>query len=41
MMHGLDWSSSSYEQVSRACECGNEPTDSMQCGKFIDKLRNY
>jgi hypothetical protein len=25
--------------VAGTCECGNEPSGSIQCEKFLDKLR--
>jgi len=25
--------------VADACECGNEPSGSMKCGEFLDKLQ--
>jgi hypothetical protein len=25
--------------VAGSCECGNEPSGSIKCGKFIDQLR--
>ena len=34
--YGLDRSSSGYGQVAVTCECGNEPSGSMKCGKFLD-----
>ena len=26
-------------QVADACECGNEPSDSVKCGEFLDELQ--
>jgi len=26
-------------QVADACECGNEPSGSVKCGEFLDKLQ--
>jgi hypothetical protein len=26
--------------VAGTCECGNEPSDSIQCGEFLGQLRN-
>jgi len=37
--HGLDGSGSGYGQVAGTCECGNEPSGSIKCGEFIDKLK--
>ena len=34
--HGMDGSGSGYEQVADTCECGNEPSSSIKCGKFLD-----
>ena len=25
--------------MADACECGNEPSDSVKCGEFLDKLQ--
>jgi hypothetical protein len=30
---GLNWLSI---QLAGTCECGNKPTDSIKCGKFLD-----
>jgi hypothetical protein len=32
--HGLDCSGSGYRQVANS-ECGDEPSDSIQCGEFL------
>ena len=37
---GLDRGGSGYGQVAGTCECGNEPSGSVKCGKFLDWLRN-
>jgi len=37
--HGLDWSGSGQGQVAGACECGNEPPDSIKSEEFLDQLR--
>jgi hypothetical protein len=34
--HGLDRSGSGYGQVAGCCECGNEPSVSIKCRKFLD-----
>jgi hypothetical protein len=34
--HGLDRSCSGYGQVAGCCECGNETSGFIKCGKFID-----
>jgi hypothetical protein len=34
--YGLDGVRSGYRQVAGNCECGNEPTGSIKCGKFVD-----
>jgi hypothetical protein len=26
--------------MAGACECGNEPSGSTECGEFLDQLRN-
>jgi hypothetical protein len=38
---GVDWIGSGYRQVAGCCEHGDEHSDSMQCGEFLDQLRNY
>ena len=35
-VYGLDWAGPGKGQVAGACECGNEPLDSMKCGEFLD-----
>ena len=32
----MDWTGSGHRQVADACECGNEPSGSVQCGEFLD-----
>jgi len=34
--HGLDWSGSGEGQVADCCECGNELSGPIKCGKFLD-----
>jgi hypothetical protein len=34
--HGLDRSGSEQGQVVGSCECGNEQSVSLKCGKFLD-----
>jgi hypothetical protein len=34
--HGLDSYGSGQGQVAGSCECGNEPSDSIKCGEFLD-----
>jgi hypothetical protein len=29
------------EKVTGFCECGNEPSGSIKCGEFLEKVRNY
>jgi len=36
MGHGLDSSGSGYRQVAGSCECGNEPSGSINCREFLD-----
>ena len=38
-VYGLDWAGPGYRQVVDACECGNEPSGSVKCGEFLDKLQ--
>jgi len=35
-VYGLDWAGPGYRQVADVRECGNEPSDSMKCGEFLD-----
>ena len=37
--HGLDWFSSLYRHMAKACECGNESSGSMKCVEGLDCLR--
>jgi len=32
--YGLDQAVSGYGQLARTCECGNEPSGSINCGEF-------
>ena len=34
--HGLDRAGSGWGKVAGSCECGNEPSGSIKCGKFLD-----
>jgi hypothetical protein len=34
--HGLDSSGSGKGQVAGTCNCSNEPSSSIKCGKFLD-----
>jgi len=34
--HGLDGCGSGYGHVTICCECGNEPSGSVKCRKFLD-----
>ena len=33
---GMDWIKLAQGQVAGTCECGNEPSGSIKCGKFLD-----
>jgi hypothetical protein len=34
---GMDWIGMAQDrQVAGTCECGNEPSGSVKCGKFLD-----
>jgi len=35
-VYGLDWAGPEWRQVADACECGNEPSGSVKCGKILD-----
>ena len=35
---GLDWAGPGQGQVADTCECGNEPSSSINCGEFLDWL---
>jgi hypothetical protein len=37
--NGLDQADSGWGQVADTCECGNEPSGSIKCGEFLDKLQ--
>ena len=34
--HGMDPSGSGLGHVAGSCECGNETSNSVKCGEFID-----
>jgi hypothetical protein len=34
---GMDWIE--LAQVAGTCKCGNEPSVSIKCGQFLDKLQ--
>ena len=38
-VYGLDWAGPEMRQVADACECGNDPSGSVKCGEFLDKLQ--
>jgi hypothetical protein len=33
--HGLDQAGSGYGQVASTCDCGVEPSGSINCGEFL------
>jgi len=33
---GMDWIKLAQGQVTGTCECGNEPSGSINCGEFLD-----
>jgi len=37
--YGLDQAGSGYGQVVGTCECGNEPSGSVQCREFPNYLK--
>jgi len=38
---GMDWSELAQDwTVAGTCECGNEPSGSIDCGELLDYLRN-
>ena len=38
--YGLDRAGLGYGEVAGICECGNEPSGSIQYGEFFDYLKN-
>ena len=34
--YGLNRAASGYGQMAGTCECGNEHSDSLKCGEFLD-----
>jgi len=38
---GLDSSGSRQGPVARCCEDGNEPSESIKCGEFLDQQSDY
>ena len=38
-LYGLDRAGQGQRQVADACECGNEPSGSVKCGEFLDRLQ--
>jgi len=38
---GLNLSGSGYGPVAGSCEHGNEPSGSINCGKFLEQLSDY
>jgi len=34
--YGLNGAGSVYGQVAGICECGNEPSGSINCGEFLE-----
>jgi hypothetical protein len=38
--YGLDRSGTGQEQVADSCECGNETSDSIKCGEFLECFRS-
>ena len=39
MKYGQDRAGSGWGQVADTCECGNEPSVSIKCGKFLDQMK--
>jgi len=35
-VYELSWVGPGYGLVADACECGNEPSDSLKCREFLD-----
>jgi hypothetical protein len=36
----MDWIELAHDrQVAGTCECGEEPSDSIKCGEFLDELQ--
>jgi len=38
-VYELDRAGSRQGQVTGTCKCGNEHSDSIKCGEFLDQLR--
>ena len=38
-VYGLDWVGPGQGWVADVCECGNELSDSVKCGEFLDQLQ--
>ena len=38
-VYGLDQAGPGQRQVADACEGGNEPSGSVECGEFLDQLQ--
>jgi hypothetical protein len=38
---GMDWThGTGFRQVVIHCQYGKEPSDSIKCGEFLDRVRN-
>ena len=37
----MDRSASGQVQAVGSCKCGNEPSDSVKCEEFLDRMRKY
>jgi len=35
-VYGLDWAGPGWRQVADVCGRGNEPSDCVKCGEFLD-----
>ena len=39
LVYGLDQAGLGQGQLAGTCEYGNEPSDSIKCGEFLDQLQ--
>ena len=39
-VYGLDWAGRGQRELADVCECGNEPSDSVKGGEFLELAAN-